>query len=115
VHRTQAIAGAVGFHNATMASATVSNWWTDGGDVIAFSRGPAGQANGWIVLNAGPNSAGAREFTTGLAAGTYCDVIHGTVSAGACSGPTVVVTGDGRATLSVPAVSAVALDTASRL
>ena len=91
----------VGFHNATRADTTVSNWWTDGANVIAFSRGPA------TAAMAGSRSTTARRrcpttsFSTGMAAGTYCDIIHGDVSGGACTGPTVTVASGGTATCPV--------------
>ena len=42
-HRQRSIRNMVGFHNATKASTAVGNWWSDGANAIAFSRG----ANGW--------------------------------------------------------------------
>ncbi|MYX42298.1 alpha-amylase, partial [Streptomyces sp. SID89] len=82
--RVQGIANMVGWHNAAAGQA-VTDWWDNGGDAIAFSRG--GRA--WIALNKG-GSALTRTFTTGLAPGAYCDVIHSTPDAdGACGGPTV--------------------------
>ena len=48
-HRQRPIRNMVGFHNATKASTTVGNWWSDGANAIAFSRG----ANGWTLINNG--------------------------------------------------------------
>lgn len=50
----------------------------------------------------------AGTFTTGLRRGTYCDVVHGTLANGACSGPTVTVDRRGVASVTVPAKDAVA-------
>jgi alpha-amylase len=73
--------------------------------VIAFSRGSAG----WIAIN-NESAAVTRTFTTGLAAGTYCDVISGTVSSGSCTGTAVTVNSSGTASVTVPAGGAVAID-----
>jgi alpha-amylase len=109
-HRTRAIRNMVGFHNATRADTTVSNWWSDGSNVIALSRGPAGAANGLISINNESGALSGHTFATGLPAGTYCDIIHGDFANGTCSGPTVVVAAGGNATVSVAAKDAVALD-----
>jgi alpha-amylase len=114
-HRTRAIRNMVGFHNATRADTTVSNWWSDGAKAIAFSRGRAGSANGWIALNNGAGALSGRTFATGLPAGTYCDIIHGDYRNGTCSGPTVVVGAGGNITVSVAGKDAVALDVNARL
>lgn len=114
-HRTRAVRNMVGFHNATRADPTVSNWWSDGSNAIAFSRGPSGAANGWIAVNNGTGALSGRVFATGLPAGTYCDIIHGDYAGGACGGPAVVVGSGGTATVSVGAKDAVALDVNARV
>jgi alpha-amylase len=88
VHSRPSITGMVGFHNATRA-APVTNWWSDGADAIAFSRG----ARGWIALNGADTPLASRSFATSLAPGRYCDVVH----------------------VGVGALDAVAIDSASRL
>jgi alpha-amylase len=115
-HRVAEIANMVGFHNVTRVSPTVSNWWSDGSDAIAFSRGSATAALGWVAINAGSTVVPNRRFATGLAPGTYCDVIHGQVRNGSCvGGPTVTVAADGTTELSVAATDAIAIDAASQL
>jgi alpha-amylase len=114
-HRTRAIRNMVGFHNVTRADATVGNWWSDGSNAVAFSRGPAGAATGWIAVNNGTGVLPGRTFATGLPAGTYCDIIHGDYTNGTCGGPTVVVGAAGSATASVAAKDAVALDVNARV
>jgi alpha-amylase len=114
--RWPAIAGMVGWHNAVgraAGTAAVANWWTDGSNAIAFSRG----STAWVAIN-NESSPVTQTFTTGLPAGTYCDVISGAVSSGACTGTVVTVNaapggGAGQATVTVPAHSAVAIDTSS--
>jgi alpha-amylase len=102
--RWLAIAGMVGWHNAA-GPAPVANWWTDGSNAIAFSRG----SSAWVAINA-ESSPVTETFSTGLPAGTYCNVINGTASGGACTGTTVAVNAAGQATVTVPAAGAVGID-----
>jgi len=105
VDRNTGVANMVGFHNVVTAT-PVANWYDDGANLIAFSRGD----QGWITINNG-TAAQTRTFSTGLRRGTYCDIIHGDVTGGVCSGPTVTVDGAGRATVTVAAKDAVAVHT----
>ena len=102
--RWLAIAGMVGWHNAA-GPAPVANWWTDGSNAIAFSRG----SSAWVAINA-ESSPVTETFSTGLPAGTYCNVINGPASGGACTGTTVAVNAAGQATVTVPAAGAVGID-----
>ncbi|MEO3860392.1 carbohydrate-binding module family 20 domain-containing protein [Acrocarpospora sp. B8E8] len=88
------MSGMVGFYRAVEGT-SVGNWWDNGDNVIAFSRG----SQGWVSIN-NSGSALSRTFTTGLPAGTYSNV--------AGTG-TVTVAGDGTASVNVPAKSAVAI------
>ncbi|MFC4032446.1 carbohydrate-binding module family 20 domain-containing protein [Streptomyces polygonati] len=102
--RNHGIANMVGWHNAAQGQ-PVANWWDNGNNAIAFSRG----AKAWVAIN---NSGGAvtQTFSTGLRAGTYCDVIHGdTTASGSCTGPAVTVNAAGSASVTVPAGDSVAL------
>jgi alpha-amylase len=92
--RDQAVRGMVAFHNAA-GSSSVVNWQSPQSNVIGFGRG----SSGFVAIN---NSGGAYtgSFTVGLANGSYCNVIT------ACANG-VTVSG-GRATLTIPAKSAVA-------
>jgi alpha-amylase len=103
--RTRAVANMVGWHNAATGQ-PVANWYSDGANLISFSRG----SKAWVAINNG-TSAQTRTFATGLPAGSYCDVIHGdyTASAGACTGTSITVDGSGNASVTVPAKDAVAL------
>jgi len=105
--RATGVANMVGWHNVA-GDAALANWWDDGVNLIAFSRG----SRGWIALN-NHATAQTHTFTTGLRPGTYCDVIHGTARNGACSGPTVTVDSHHTATVTVPGKDAVAIDVAS--
>ena len=102
VDRNAGVLGLVGWHN-TVGAAPVANWFDDGENLISFTRGP-----GFAAFNNGTAPAAAT-FVTGLPAGTYCDVVHGAVARGSCSGPTVVVEAGGRATVKVEAKEAVAI------
>ena len=102
--RVRGIANMVGWHNAAQGQA-VANWWDNGSNAIAFSRGSAA----WIAIN-NSGAAVTQTFGTGLAAGSYCDVIHGDIdSSGACTGPSVTVNGSGQATVTVNPGDSVAL------
>ncbi|HEX6553864.1 MAG TPA: alpha amylase C-terminal domain-containing protein, partial [Ktedonobacteraceae bacterium] len=68
----------------------------------------------WIAIN-NATSAKTRTFDTGLPSGTYCDIIHGSVSHGSCSGPTITVGHGGMASVTVAAKDSVAIDGAARL
>jgi alpha-amylase len=105
--RWPAISGMVGWHNVAGA-APVANWWTDGSDAIAFSRG----AGAWVAVNA-ESAPVTHTFSTGLPAGVYCDVISGAATGGGCSGATVTVSSAGQAAVTVPAMGAVAIDVAA--
>lgn len=101
--RVQGIANMVGWHNAASGQ-SVANWTSDGAGLIAFSRG----SKAWLAINNG-SSAQTRTYATGLPAGIYCDVIHGDLQSGSCTGPTVSVDASGNATVTVNAKDAVAL------
>ena len=109
-HRFRPIGNMVGFRNATLANATVTDWWDDGNSQIAFGRGNLG----FVVIN---NEAGAvsRSFHTSLAAGTYCEVISGDFTpasgstAASCAGTVATVDGSGNVTLTAPAFGAAAI------
>ncbi|BBA99839.1 putative Alpha-amylase [Actinacidiphila reveromycinica] len=102
--RVRGIANMVGWHNAAQGQ-QVANWWDNGANAIAFSRGD----RAWIGIDNG-DSAVTGTFSTGLAAGTYCDVVHADpTSDGGCTGATVTVGADGRAAVTVPAHDSVAL------
>lgn len=98
------VVGMVGWHNY-VGNAAVKNWYDDGLNLIAFSRGN----KGWIVLNNGLNPQ-TQTIQTGLRRGTYCDVVHGAVQNGHCSGPTVTVGANGLATVTVGKQDAIAIN-----
>ena len=111
IHRWPDIANMVGFNIATHG--TSMNTWTVGtNNQIAFSRAPssainsnggvtAGGAVGFVALN-NDTSSWSTTFATGLPAGTYCNVINGTLSGTSCTADVVVVDATGNATVTVP-------------
>jgi alpha-amylase len=102
VDRDQGVLGLVAFHNR-VGNAPVQHWYDDNTNLIAFSRGD----RGFFTTN---NAGTAKTITvqTGLRGGTYCDLVHGSVSHGSCSGPTVTVAHNGKATITVGAKDSVA-------
>ena len=83
-----------------VAGADINHWWDNGANAIAFSRGD----KGFVAIN---NETTALDTTivTGMAAGTYVDLIAGT-SVQIDSGKAVHLT--------LAARSAIAIDTATR-
>jgi alpha-amylase len=108
-HRFRPVANMVGFRR-TAGSAPVARWWDNGRNQIAFAR----LRRGFVVINREGASL-TRTFSTTLPAGTYCNVIEGDFSAGSCTGPTIRVNAAGQATITVPALGAVALHIDARL
>jgi alpha-amylase len=98
----------VAWHNAVRSVTAVADFTSTSSSVIGFHRG----ALGWIGLN-DSGSASTASYATGLPDGAYCDRITGGVSGSGCAGTTVSVSG-GRASVTVPAGSAVAIDVNAR-
>ena len=109
VDRDPGVRAMVGFRN-TVGNAALRNWWDDGDNMIAFSRGTAG----FFATN---NSTAAKtaSIQTSLAAGTYCNVIDGAKSGTTCTGTRVVVDSHGVARVTVPAKNSVAFTVADRV
>jgi alpha-amylase len=102
------VKGMVAWHNTVKSVTTVSDFTTTSASVIGFHRGSLG----WIGLN-DSTSASTASYATGLADGTYCDRVTGGVSGSGCAGTSVTVSG-GTATVTIPAGSAVAIDTGAK-
>jgi alpha-amylase len=99
----------VGFRNAT-TGAPATRWWSDGNNAIAFAR----EGRGYTVVNK-ENTAVTRAFDTGLPAGSYCDLVTGSVVGNHCTGPTVDVDATGTLRTTVPGMSALAIDLAAQV
>ena len=87
------------------------HWWDNGNDTIAFGRG----TKGYVVLNDESEPVTGRSFHTGLPEGTYCDVLHGDVVNGACTGPTYTVDAAGWFRVDIGAHDGVALHVGARV
>lgn len=109
-HRWPAIEGMVGFHNIVKGTA-VERWWDDGANAVAFARGD----RGYVVVNNATASLAGRSFQTGMPPGTYCDVVHGALEGGRCTGPTVTVNADGWFTADVDNLDSLAIHVGARL
>ena len=89
-----------------MTSRVISIW----GFAIAFSRGD----KGFVAINreSAPVTA---TISTGLAAGTYCDLLTGGRSGTTCVGTSVTVNATGVVQLTLASNSAIAIHTGTRL
>ena len=104
--RHRAIANMVAWRNAASSATTMTNWWSNGGNQIAFGRGD----RGFVAINNDPGQTLNQTLQTGMAAGVYCNVIAGDYTApNTCSGPTITVNAAGQATFSVVPMSAAAI------
>lgn len=100
-HRWRQISNMILFSNAVKGS-KVENWYDNGNNQIAFSRGNIG----FIVFNGEFNQPLYLNLQTGLPAGTYCDIVSGQRCEKFCTGSSVVVGTDGRANFYLPVGSA---------
>lgn len=109
-HRWPVIANMVGFRNAT-EGAGVSNWYDNGYQHIAFSR----TGKGYLTINDEDSAVNGRSYYTGLPAGRYCDVVHGTFSNGSCSGPVITVDSSGWFAANIAAHDGIAIHIGAKL
>ncbi|MGW5446561.1 alpha-amylase [Streptomyces asiaticus] len=98
-HKWPEIMSMVAFRS-TARGASVTNWWDNGGNAIAFGRGD----KAYVAINHESGSL-TRTFQTSLPAGGYCDVQ---------SGKSVTVDSSGQFTATLGANTAVALHTGAR-
>lgn len=89
-HRWPQIAGMIAFRNVIYGTG-VNNWWDNGGNQIAFSRGN----RGFIAFNGQYRVDLSATIQTGMAGGTYCDIASGSKSGNSCTGATVTVQSNG--------------------
>jgi len=74
-HRWPLIREMVKFRSVAGDSA-LTNWWDDGGRLIAFSR----EDRAFIAINDDPAKKMDEFLQTGLSTGVYCDVASGTLA-----------------------------------
>ncbi|XP_026735020.1 alpha-amylase 2-like isoform X2 [Trichoplusia ni] len=97
-HRWPSIYKMVNFRNA-VRDTKVENWWDNGNNQIAFSRG----IKGFIVFNTEGKKLD-RIFQTGLPSGKYCDIISGQRQGQICSGTTINVSNTGLASIKLSGI-----------
>jgi alpha-amylase len=106
-HRWPQVANMVAWRNQAGTSA-IANWATGTSNQVAFSR----NGKAYVLFNRDPHNAWTTgALHTGLPAGTYCNVLAGSLSADQPSSCTGTVTVDSAGNVSkvvVPALSAVA-------
>jgi alpha-amylase len=69
-HRLREVAAMVNFRNLTDKAFHVDHWWSNGQDLLAFSRG----TYGFVAINSSKNKI-TRSFATSLSAGSYCNIL----------------------------------------
>lgn len=97
-HRNLTIANMVGFRNHTADAFYVTNYWDNGNNAMAWSRGD----KGFVMINMEGYSIN-QSFQTGLPEGRYCNVFtseYDNISQ-ICSGEVISVDGNGFAQLNV--------------
>lgn len=108
-HRDPYIRNMVSFRRI-VAGTAITHWWHNTANAIAFSRGD----KGFVAINR--ESAPVIVTTsTGLSAGTYCDVLTGGLGGTSCVGTSVTVDAAGGVQVTLSANTAVAIHTGSRL
>jgi len=98
-HRDPSILKMVSFRHV-VAGSDINHWWDNGTNSIAFSRGD----KGFVAINNDTTSLNTT-ITTGMAVGTYLDLI---------AGNPVQIDSSHAIHLTLPARSAIAIDTATR-
>ncbi|EDV35653.1 alpha-Amylase [Drosophila ananassae] len=94
-HRWRQIYNMVAFRNSVGLD-PVQNWWDNGNNQIAFSRGN----KGFVAFN-NDNSDLNQSLKTELPKGSYCDVISGAKKGSVCTGKTVVIESNGMARINI--------------
>jgi alpha-amylase len=108
-HRDPSIRNMVRFRR-NVAGSNQNHWWDNGDNAIAFSRGSLG----FVAINRQDTTV-AVTVATGVAPGTYCDLLTGGLSGAACVGTTLVVDSTSAIQLQLAPRSAVAIDTSSKM
>jgi alpha-amylase len=108
-HRDPYILGMVAFRKV-VAGTDENHWWDNGANAIAFSRG----AKGFVAINRESVTVDTT-ITTGIPAGTYCDILSGGIVSAACVGTTLVVDSSKAVHVHLTSNTAVAIDAATFL
>ncbi|MFM8780854.1 MAG: alpha amylase C-terminal domain-containing protein, partial [Gemmatimonadota bacterium] len=107
-HRDPHILRMIGFRRR-VAGTDIANWWDNGANAIAFSRG----TKGFVAINRETTTV-TQTINTPLAPGSYCDLITGGKVGAACAGTELSVTAQGTVTISLAANTAVAIDLSTK-
>jgi alpha-amylase len=107
-HRDPMIEAMVGFRHV-VAGTAIADWWDDGANAIAFSRG----SKGFVAISREAVVVDTTVATT-VPPGNYCDLLSGGLVNGACAGTTVTVNSAGTIHFQLTANSAIAIDADSR-
>lgn len=107
-HRQPAVVGMVGFRAATAAATTLTDWWSNGQNQIAFGRGD----RGFVVINREATPL-TRTFQTQLPPGQYCEVIHPSIEEAGCD-TQITVDVQGRFQATVREMDAIAIHRGDR-
>lgn len=102
-HRDPWLGQMIRFRKAVTGTPRTNNW-DNGSQAVAFSRGTMG----FVIIN---NATAPITVTvqTGLASGTYCDLLTGGEVGGTCAGTSHVVAAGGQAELTVGTRKAIVL------
>lgn len=92
-----------------VAGTDIANWWDNGANAIAFSRG----TKGFVAINRETTTI-TQTVSTPLAPGSYCDLITGGKVGTTCAGTELTVTAQGTIALSLAANTAVAIDLSTK-
>ncbi|WP_413287713.1 alpha-amylase [Bdellovibrio sp. HCB337] len=103
-HREASVAAMVEFRNQTDKAFGATNWWDNGKDAVAFSRG----SFGFVAINYS-NQTLSRSFSTSMADGVYCNILDENYELTQKSCSQGIKVKNGSVTLSLPPHSAVAL------
>jgi alpha-amylase len=107
-HRDLHIRGMVRFRK-NVAGTAITNWWDNGSNAIAFSRGD----RGFVAINR-ESTAVTATVSTPLAPGTYCDLLTTGRAGPLCDGAVVIVAADGTTTFTLERNTALAIDASTR-
>ena len=112
-HRWRGVANMVAFRNATQDQFTLSDWWDNGNNQIAFGRGGLG----FVAINREDSVRLTQSLQTGMPAGNYCDIVNGEFDSetATCDGPVIVVGSDGIAQFDVSQINASAIHVGAKL
>ena len=98
-HRDPSILKMVSFRRV-VAGADINHWWDNGANAIAFTRGD----KGFVAINNGTSPVDTT-IPTGMASGTYVDLL---------TGSSIVIDATGAVHLILSSRTAIAIDTATR-